>query len=167
MCWWLVGLAIGLIVILPASVVIVPTFLLLSPAATGKAQGFLMVIPVMFLLAVVAYATVLRLSLLLPARAVGDLGLTFKETWIRTRGNTWRIFWGIVVCAILPVLAAQVVFFSLVGFGPGMSVNEAFVGRMAVATTILSFYHLLILPIGIGFLSLSYWHFFSVRFKTS
>jgi hypothetical protein len=41
-----------------------------------------------------------------------------------------------------------------------MSVNEAFVGRMAVATTILSFYHLLILPISIGFLSLSYWHFF-------
>jgi hypothetical protein len=42
----LVGLAIGLIVILPASVVILPTFLLLSPAASGKAQGFLMVIPV-------------------------------------------------------------------------------------------------------------------------
>jgi hypothetical protein len=117
-----------------------------------------MLIPVILLLSLAAFAVMLRLSLLLPARAVGDLGLTFKETWNRTRGNTWRIFWGIAACTMLPMLAAQI---ALLGFlMPGIFAGEAFVGRMAVTSTIFIVYYLLILPIGIGFLSHSYWHFF-------
>jgi hypothetical protein len=159
--WRYVGmaLAIGLLVILPMLVLVLPMFLLLSPIATGGVPRFLMLlIPVIVQLSLAALAVVLRLSLLLPARAVGDLDLTFKETWKRTRRNTWRIYWGMVACTLLPILPAQM---ALLGFlGPGMFSGEAFAFRMAVIVTILTVYYLLTLPIGIGFLSHSYWHFF-------
>ena len=43
---------------------------------------------------VVAIAVLLRLSPLLPARA-SYLDRTFKDTWRQTRGNAWRLFWGV------------------------------------------------------------------------
>jgi hypothetical protein len=152
------GIVIGLIVLLPALLLSLPMFVLLSPVVAGGAPRFPMLIPVIFLVYLAAFAVFLRLSLLLPARAIGDLHLTFKETWKRTRGNTWRMFWGTAACAWLPILAAQIV---LVGsLGPGMSAIEAFASRMAFIVTILFVYHLLTLPIAIGFLSYSYRHFF-------
>jgi hypothetical protein len=155
-----VGLAIFLIVGLPLLVVILPTFLLLAPVARGGSPGFTLLIPVIFfLLALVGFAVALRLTLLLPARAVGDLGLTFKEAWYRTRGNTWRIIWGVVGTAVLPILAAQIAV--LVFLTPVMFDGQAFVARMTVTSTIFILYYLLILPIGIGFLSHAYWHFFN------
>jgi hypothetical protein len=156
-----IGLAIGLVVIVPTMVLSLPLIILSSPVATGGAPRFPMLIPVIFLLVVAAFAIFLRLSLLLPARAVGDVSLTFKETWKRTRGNTWRLFWGTIACAWLPMLAAQIVVGVLTGFlGPWMSTVEAFAIRMAVIGPILTVYHMLILPISIGFLSYSYLHFF-------
>jgi hypothetical protein len=134
-----------------------PMFLLSSPVAAGGALRFPMLIPVIFLFFLAAFAVALRLSLLLPARAVSDVNLTFKEAWKHTRGNTWRLFWGTAACAWLPMLAAQIV---LIRFLPGISTVEGFAIRAAVVGTILTVYHLLILPISIGFLSYSYLHFF-------
>jgi hypothetical protein len=161
-----IGLAIILIVALPALAIIVPMIFLLSGLATTGVLALpgpwsILLILVFLLVYVTGFGAMLRLSILLPARAVGDVGLTFKETWNRTRGNTWRMFWGIVACT-LPLFAAQVVL-ALVGFpapGPGMFANEAFASRMAVINAIFSVFYLLILPIGIGFLSHSYRHFF-------
>jgi hypothetical protein len=68
------------------------------------------------------------------------------------------MFWGTAACAWLPILAAKIV---LIGsLSPGMSAIEAFASRMAFIGTILFVYHLLTLPIWIGFLSHSYRHFF-------
>jgi hypothetical protein len=153
--WRYVGVGLA-ICILPALVVVLPMLLLLAGA-----PGFTNLIPVIFLLFLVAFAVVLRLSLLLPAFAVGDLGLTFKETWNGTRRNTWRIFWGIAACTMLPMLlAAQITRFPSLGTfvaSPGLVLDAR---RMAVTSTIVSVCYLLILPIGIGFLSYSYRHFF-------
>jgi hypothetical protein len=152
------ALAIGLIVVLPWLVVAVPMFLLSAPVAAGGAPGFTMLIPVILLVSLAAFAVMLlRLILLLPARAVGDLGLTFKEAWNCTRGNTWRMFWGIAACFVPPMLPAQIVLLGLLS--PSM-LDEAFVDRMTMITTIFNMYYLLILPIGIGFLSHAYWYFF-------
>ena len=101
------GFAIGLIVFVALLVVLLSMSLLLSPVAKAGTPWSLIPIPMIFLLWLAGIATMLRLSLLLPARAVGDLVLTFKETWKRTRGNTWRMFWGIVACTAPPMLAAQ------------------------------------------------------------
>jgi len=156
------GLAVSLPLTLPALVVVLPKFLLFPPVKTGAVSWIAMLIPVSFLLFLAAIAIMLRLILLLPARAVGDLGLTFKETWNGTRGNVWRILWGIAACTMLPMLPAQIAFVSFFGFLPSLSMfaSGKFVERMAITNTILALYFLLILPIGIGFLSYSYSHFF-------
>jgi hypothetical protein len=153
-----VGLATLLIVAVPALAISVPIIFL----ATGPsdATAFIpLLIP--FLLYFAAVAVLLRLSVLLPARAVGNLGLTFKQAWLRTRGNTWRLFWGIVACTMPPLLAAQLLLALLVGFpGANMFAGEAIAGKMTAINVIFSIYYLLIVPIGIGFLSHSYRHFF-------
>jgi hypothetical protein len=155
-----VGLAIFLIVLLPLLIIGVPMFFLLASITAESAPGSTMLMLLPFSFALVGFAVALRLTLLLPARAVGDLGLTFKEAWNRTRGNTWRIIWGVVGTTVLPMLAAQIALFGFLP-GPDMFADPAFVARMTVTSTIFVVYYLLILPIGIGFLSHAYWHFFN------
>lgn len=58
---------------------------------------------------------------------------------------------------MMPMLAAQIVLF---GFLNPAALLGAFIGTMVVACTIFTVYYLLVLPIGIGFLSYSYWYFF-------
>jgi GYF domain 2 len=154
---------VGFAVILPWLVVALLVFLFMffpfAPVTTGGAPRFTILMPVvLFPLSLAALAVVLRLSLLFPARAVGDLDLTFKETWSCTRGNTWRLIWGMAACTVLPMLSAQIALVRLLS--PGIVGFDAFFGRMAVIGTILAVYYLLILPIGVGFLSRSYRHFF-------
>lgn len=160
-----VGLAICLIVAVPLLVVAVPTLLWLTPSAAGAGappkSGAVLLFLVLFVLYLAAFAVFMRLSLLLPARAVGDLELTFKHAWKRTRGNTWRFFWGIVACILPASLLMQIAFFVVVGFPDAAAfASEAFVVRMVIFSTITLAYYLLILPIWIGFLSHAYLHFF-------
>lgn len=162
-----VWLAICLIAFVPMLAIVLALHLLFFAAggiAARSNSGFMTLLPVIFLIdlaaIVVTSAVMLRLSLLLPARAAGDLGLTFKETWQRTRGNTWRMSWGIAACVLPPLLITQIGFWGLVGFpGPQMFASEAFAGFITVISIILAVNYLLILPIVIGFLSLSYRHF--------
>lgn len=160
-----VGILICLMVGIPVLAIFLPTFYFLSYVPTGGASAASVFAILLFLTLFVAYlaaiAVFLRLTLLFPARAAGDVGLTFKETWNRTSGNTWRILWGIVVCAVLPLVAAQIVLLVLTGFPrPDMFADQSFAARFAAVGSIMMVYYLLILPIGIGFLSHAYRHFF-------
>ena len=97
----------------------------------------------------------------LPAQAVGNLGLTFGETWRRSRGNTWRLFWGVMATTTPPLLIAQFIFVAVIGVpGTASFVSNDFVARMTVVSTVTAMYYLLVLPIGIGFLSHAYRYFF-------
>ena len=160
----IVGLALFLIMFLPVAAVMFPAFYFLLRAPAGRAPlppGFFPLILLIFVVYAVGIAVSLRLTLLLPARAIGNTSLTFRQTWNRTRGNIWRMFWGIVATTIPPLLIAQVLF--LFGIGaphPGMAVGEDFVARMTAASTVFTIYYLLVVPIGIGFLSHAYRHFF-------
>jgi hypothetical protein len=113
-----------------------------------------------FVLYAVSTAIVLRLCPLLPARAVGATELTLRQTWKRTRGNTWRLFWGIALTTFLPLLAAQFVVLVWVSSHHWPIGSDEPLIRILVATPIIAAYGLLILPIGIGFVSLAYSHFF-------
>lgn len=164
--WRYVGAAITIFLVnfLPAAVVMFPALYFLLPSEAGTTApppGFFAAIPLMLVLGAVGAAVALRLSLLLPARAIGDLSLTFKQTWRRTRGNTWRLFWGIVITTMPPLLLAQIGFLTTIGIpSPAKFGSENFVAQMTSASTIFSVYYLLIVPIGIGFLSHAYRHFF-------
>jgi hypothetical protein len=158
-----IGIAICLAVIVPAAAIVVPlTYLFPFKSAGGFSPvEFFILFPVLVVLYAVGMSVILRLSLLLPAQAVGDLSLTFKQTWDRTRGNTWRIFWGLGACTIPATIVAQIVF--VMGMGspnPELFGSESFVMRMTFFSTAFVVYYLLILPISIGFLSHAYRHFF-------
>jgi len=167
-----IGLAIGGLAFLPMFSVLVPVFIILANAAKGY-KGVLA--GVVFLLAIAAYvaaiAIVLRLSMLLPARAAG-VDLSFAQSWSRTRGNCWRIFWGGAICTLAPMMVAEI---ALLPFGfpdpktmiaagpnaiPAFFASGDFALGMTAISTVFTAYYLLTLPIGIGFLSYSYRHFF-------
>jgi hypothetical protein len=69
--------------------------------------------------------------------------------------------WGIVACTLPPALLLQIVLLFLIGFPrPETFTDPSFAGRFAAMGAIMVVYYLLILPIGIGFLSHAYRHFF-------
>jgi hypothetical protein len=159
-----IGLAIVLIVMLPIMTIVFPAFYFILPlqhAAPGSPPAALfLLIPLFFVLYFVGIAVILRLILLLPARAAGDLSLTFRQTWDRTRGNTWRLFWGLVATTVPPFLLAEIAFVLIGGLpNPAMFAGKDFATRMTATSTIFVVYYLLMLPVGIGFLSHAYRHF--------
>ncbi|SDR98989.1 hypothetical protein [Bradyrhizobium canariense] len=111
------AIALFLTLFLPVVAIMLPAFYFLFPALAGRtslAPGFLPLILMILVAYVVGTAVTLRLTLLLPARAIGDTDLTFKQTWNRTRGNIWRLFWGIAVTTIPPLLIAQIGFLTII-----------------------------------------------------
>jgi hypothetical protein len=168
-----VGLAIGLLVILPLLLVLVLLVVILSIAGKGNHPGIaFVVVPLMVAAYVATIAIALRLSMLLPARAAGDLDLNFARSWNRTRGNGLRIFCGILICMFAPPMAAEMVLFPMAMPSPaavlaaGPNAIPAFIAggdfavRMTTITTFLMAFYLLTMPVGIGFLSVAYRHFF-------
>lgn len=145
------ALLIVLLLGIPSLFVIVP-FFLTSPA-------------LLFVVTVVVYLLALlvgmRLSLVLPARAVDDAGLTFKAAWNETHGNSWRLFWGGLACTLPAAALAQLALLLFIrkaslsiAWGDGLDpIWFAIVGGVSAV------YGLLVLPIAVGFLSHAYRHF--------
>jgi hypothetical protein len=161
-----IGIVIVLIALVPVLVGFLVFFVFVSPFASHGASGSLnrglalLIFLVMFCLYLTGIAIILRLCLLLPARAVGDLGTTFKQVWNRTRGNTWRLFWGILACVLPPGLIIEVISLILFGFpNPAKLAGDSLPVAFVAISSILMVCYLLTLPIWIGFLSLSYLHF--------
>ena len=121
--------------------------------------------PIMMIISIldaVALAAVIRLSILLPARAVGDIHVGFKEAWHMTAGNTVRLAWGLFITAVVPLMLAQVAAAALwtpsAGDLLGLD-NTQIAGlaeRMAAVNSAGIVLTLLVLPIGAGFLSHAY-----------
>jgi hypothetical protein len=69
-----------------------------------------------------ALLTVGRLSLILPAGAVGDYHVTMRRAWQLSRGNSWRILAGSLL-ASGPVFIANIVLNGLIDALPSMSAS--------------------------------------------
>jgi hypothetical protein len=118
-------------------------------------------IPLVIAIYFAVAAVIMRLCPLLPARAIGDDSLTLRQVWNRTRGNTWRIFWGLVACWTPPLLALEIVSLVFVGFpNPQAITGGVHMTRWAASGMIFSCASLLVVPIWIGFLSHAYRLFF-------
>jgi hypothetical protein len=151
-----IGIVIVLIAALPVAGVLLPMSLLgLLPAAGRPPPGSIAVVVVAY---VVGIALMLRFCLLLPARAAGDLNLTFKDSWRHTRGNAWRIFWGIAACAVPSFLLTDLIFFGAILVPLG---GDLYLAQWAAATAIALCCWLLTWPIWVGFLSHTYRHLVS------
>ncbi len=102
----------------------------------------------------------LRLCLLLPANATGNITLTVKDAWRGSRGNFWRLLWGSVACALPPLLLVGIVFAGAILLPMADLLYRA---QWAVASAIATCVWLLGWPIWIGFLSHAYRHLFGER----
>jgi hypothetical protein len=159
-----IGLAVVVTAASPLLIFLLIALLLGSFAAVGGQFKIpILTVSLFVVLYLVAIAIILRLCLLLPARAAGNWGPKFRDSWNRTRGNTWRLFWGFVACIVPGGLIMQFLVLTLLVLGgiPGPApMNEAFLMRLIAVSGILWAYYLLTMPIAVGFLSLSYLHFF-------
>jgi hypothetical protein len=91
-----------------------------------------------------------RLSLVLPPIALGRTDIGLGDAWHATRGNSWRLFWGPLVCVLLMVI-------------PGFMVSRVVEEDRALATVVMSAFSLFALVAGViavGYLSFAYQHFF-------
>jgi hypothetical protein len=115
---------------------------------------------------IAGFAVALRFILLLPARAIGNSGLSFRQTWQRTRGNIWRLIGGLYICTLLPVILLEIVRPLIIQFmwSPKFPLGALDIPRKAGGTAISALILvgcMLIVPLGTGFLSHAYRHFFA------
>ena len=168
-----IGVTIYLLAMLPMLLAFVLAAVTLSIAGKGAHPSVAFVlIPLILAAYVGAILILLRLSVMLPARAAGDTELSFAHCWRRTRGNAWRIFGGGLICLGAPTMVAEIFLMpmampnpaTLVAAGPGavplFFASTNFIMRMSAVMTFFVVFYLLTLPIGIGFLSFAYRHFF-------
>jgi hypothetical protein len=157
----LVGLILFAIMVVPGWVAVAVASQFSGSFASPPPAIFVPLASLGLLLYVAGVGVALRLAVLLPARAVGDDALTFAQAWRQTRGSTWRLFWGFVITALLPVLIANMAFVIVSPPLPRQDSNgDDLVIGMTTMTTAFSVFYVLALPIGIGFLSQAYRHFF-------
>jgi hypothetical protein len=122
------------------------------PAATEISPGALAVTLVSSILTLVAMFFACRLFVVLPAKALGR-DISFGTAWAATRKNSWRLFWGYML-SLLPL--------AVIAGGIGFWIASAQPSRGVAASiwTILTLLWALFGMVGVGFLSLSYRHFF-------
>jgi hypothetical protein len=150
-----VGLVICLIIALPALAIMAPMYLMLPRGVANTPNvAFFVAIPFLYIF---GFVMLLRLSLLLPARAIDDISLTFQDVWNRTRGNTWRLFWGVVACFAPPLFVVQVGALILGGFpDPTKLASGEMANQWVIDSVVITCYSMLVTPIWVGFLSYAY-----------
>jgi hypothetical protein len=165
--WRYLAILVGLILVSAIPVVLIFIVDLLDLEALSDRSLQIVAASVVTVVLGAALSNFVRLSLVLPARAAGDLALTFRESWIMTRGNTWRLLAGTFACWILPYIPLQ---FLPPSFGePNFDVlmkemltadvRPAGIVIGAIGRQFTLIYQLLTVPISIGFLSYCYRHF--------
>lgn len=103
-----------------------------------------------------------RISLILPATAVGNHTVTLGGAWRATRGNTLRLALVSIVATILPLMIPLVLAYWLAPAATAaMDANTApSAATFAVANTIWELFAIVFGMLFVTFLSLAYRHFF-------
>jgi hypothetical protein len=160
---FVVSLQIGLVCFAPIFLMIFLMSLVFPSGAKGllppMSHAFSVTMFVFIMTYLYAIGAIFRLYILLPARASGDRTLTLLQTWRLTRGNTWRIIWGILACSMVSIGVYFTILF-LVGLPvPTNVVSDGFVTRFSIALTIAMAMSLITPPLMIGFIAITYRHF--------
>ena len=106
----------------------------------------------------VALGITSRLSIALPAIAVEGPGAKLSEAWKATRGNTIRLFFGLML-SVLPMIATSFLSFFLLGSRQDRMVYALVASLTGIAS-------LLLLTIGVGYWSFAWRHFHNVTWQT-
>jgi hypothetical protein len=111
------------------------------------------------IIALIASYYAIRMTVMLPARALGITGVTIKEVLRRTKYNFWRISWGHLLCVLPSCLLFLLLLFPLQPFCDNIIASSFFY------TFDFSLTMIVLTPVYLSFLSLSYRHFFEGGLK--
>jgi membrane-anchored glycerophosphoryl diester phosphodiesterase (GDPDase) len=118
-------------------------------ATDAETMSWLLPTLLIFLLMIVGFYVVARLSVILPALALEHDDITLGRVWKETRGNGWKLFWGYILCTI-PIFAV-----ASAGGWWLLTLNESrFV--FAFGSVLFTYISSLSMLIAVGFLSLTY-----------
>jgi hypothetical protein len=133
----------------------VPHFLeqILEINKSITARGLAVVSILLSIVSIVAVLIAARLSVILPARALGLEQITPGRVWAATNKNSWRLFWGYLLTAVVVGFATGMLLFLQSWFGSSRM-------TFTLLWTALTFIWVLGGMVGVGFLSLAYRHFF-------
>ena len=133
----------------------VPQFLeqILEIKKSNTASGLAVVSILLSIVSIVAALIAARLSVILPAKALGQEQITLGTVWASTSKNTWRLFGGYILTAVVVGFATGIMMFLQSWFGSSRT-------TFTLVWTALTFIWVLGGMIGVGFLSLAYRHFF-------
>jgi hypothetical protein len=140
---------LAVIVVLPGAAIVligIPAVAALLHGLSDRA-GATAITAVIVLLVIVGTTVTLRLSLILPAVAIGDRAMTFRRSWAATRGNAARIFVGCIAVQIPPWLSIGLLTWLLerwqglpssAEYGVGDAVLDIIVGVLLLLLSALS-----------------------------
>jgi hypothetical protein len=113
--WRAMGVALTLaaMVLAPPIGTVVAIGVLLGERLNIHSDSFVLLPLLALAIFLTSSAIALRFTPLLPARAVGDNGLSWRQSWNETRGNAWRLFGGIFACTLPPVVVIELARFVL------------------------------------------------------
>lgn len=125
----------------------------------------LIAVPIIFLLTIAASVAGIRMSMVLPARSIGDNTLRLRDSWSATRGNSMRLLLGAFLAFVLPLLLAQLFALPLLlpSFGGAKLDPTQHLRTMAIPFAVLTMLYMIASMVFVGFLSFSYKHFFPDR----
>jgi hypothetical protein len=151
------GIVIGyaVVLLLLGLLSLVPQFLeqILEINKSNTASGLSVVSILLSIVSIVVLLIAARLSVILPARALGQVQITPGMVWTATQKNTWRLFGGYILTGVVVGFATGMMLFAQSWFGSGRT-------TFTLVWTALTFLWVLGGMIGVGFLSLAYRHFF-------
>jgi len=113
-------------------------------------------------LAAIAVTVILtcRVSLVLPARAIGQREPTLREAWACTRYNTWPLFCGGLATS-LPLLLVTQLFAPGIPVSSGVKIDTASMTTSDIANAVANaVLYMLAVQVSVGFLSYAYRHFY-------
>jgi hypothetical protein len=117
------------------------------------ASGLAAVSILLSIVSIIAVLIAARLSVILPARALGQEQITLGTVWAATNKNSWRLFWGVILTGAVVGFATGIMLFVHSWFGSSRM-------TFTLIWTALKFIWVLGGMVGVGFLSLAYRHFF-------
>jgi hypothetical protein len=122
---------------------------LIALTALGGGAAALVVVPALVL---ACLYVALRVQLVFPATAIGDLAMTPGRSWALTRGNGWRLLGGFVLVT-LPVACAAIGLTLLFGWASGATGSLVLVALADLAAVVNAW---LQAPLIASFLSYAY-----------
>jgi hypothetical protein len=142
--WQYLGNA-ALLILLPPLVMVPAAFLVISISYSSYIS---IIIPIV--LFILVCTCLLRLSLVLPAAAVGA-PMSFRNSWDLTRGNTWHL----IVISLLTFFPFAILEGLVVNIGASTGMLSIMIGEIA-SSLLLTLVLAAELCVGISFLSWSY-----------